>query len=49
VLLRDRDGAVRAGACLQRLGGGRLRAAANGHSGDWDAVAAGEPAPRALW
>jgi CelD/BcsL family acetyltransferase involved in cellulose biosynthesis len=47
--LRDGRGALRAGACCRRLAGGRLAAAANAHTGDWDVVAADPQARRALW
>jgi CelD/BcsL family acetyltransferase involved in cellulose biosynthesis len=49
LLLRDRHGSLRAGACCRRLTGGRLAAAANEHTGDWDAVATDEQAREALW
>jgi CelD/BcsL family acetyltransferase involved in cellulose biosynthesis len=47
--LRDGRGALRAGACCRRLAGGRLAAAANAHTGDWDVVAADPQARRTLW
>jgi CelD/BcsL family acetyltransferase involved in cellulose biosynthesis len=47
--LRDGGGSLRAGACCLRLVGGRLVAAANAHSGDWDVVATDPQARRALW
>jgi CelD/BcsL family acetyltransferase involved in cellulose biosynthesis len=49
LVLRDGRGWLRAGACCRRLAGGRLAAAANAHSGDWDVVAADPQARRALW
>ncbi len=49
LLLRDRHGSLRAGACCRQLTGGRLAAAANEHTGDWDAVATDEQAREALW
>jgi CelD/BcsL family acetyltransferase involved in cellulose biosynthesis len=49
LLLRDDRGSLRAGACCRRLAGGRLAAAANEHTGDWDVVAADDQARRALW
>ena len=49
LVLRDGRGSLRAGACCRRLAGGRLAAAANAHSGDWDVVAADPQARRALW
>jgi CelD/BcsL family acetyltransferase involved in cellulose biosynthesis len=49
LLLGDRHGSLRAGACCRRLTGGRLAAAANEHTGDWDAVATDEQAREALW
>jgi CelD/BcsL family acetyltransferase involved in cellulose biosynthesis len=49
LLLRDNDGTLRAGACCQRLSGGRLRAAANVYTEDWDVVAANEEARAELW
>jgi CelD/BcsL family acetyltransferase involved in cellulose biosynthesis len=49
LLLRDDRGSLRAGACCRRLAGGRLAAAANDHTGDWDVVAADDQARRALW
>jgi CelD/BcsL family acetyltransferase involved in cellulose biosynthesis len=49
LLLRDERGSLRAGACCRRLTGGRLAAAANEHTGDWDVVATDDQARRALW
>ena len=49
LLLRDRHGSLRAGAYCRRLAGGRLAAAANEHTGDWDVAATDEPARWALW
>jgi CelD/BcsL family acetyltransferase involved in cellulose biosynthesis len=49
LVLRDGRGSLRAGACCRRLAGGRLAAAANAHSGDWDVVAGDPQARRALW
>ena len=49
LVLRDDRGTVRAGACCRRLGGGRLAATANEHTGDWDVVATDDRARRALW
>jgi CelD/BcsL family acetyltransferase involved in cellulose biosynthesis len=47
--LRDGRGSLRAGACCRRLAGGRLAAAANAHTGDWDVVATDPQARRAIW
>jgi CelD/BcsL family acetyltransferase involved in cellulose biosynthesis len=49
LLLHDRQGALRAGACCRWLAGGRLAAAANEHTGDWDVVATDGQAREALW
>jgi CelD/BcsL family acetyltransferase involved in cellulose biosynthesis len=49
LLLRDSSGSLRAGACCRRLAGGRLRAAANVHSGDWDVVATDDDARELGW
>jgi CelD/BcsL family acetyltransferase involved in cellulose biosynthesis len=49
LVLQDRQGSLRAGACCRRLPGGRLAAAANEHTGDWDVVAGDEQARGALW
>jgi CelD/BcsL family acetyltransferase involved in cellulose biosynthesis len=49
LVLRDGHGSLRAGACCRRLRGGRLAAAANAHTGDWDVVATDPQARRALW
>jgi CelD/BcsL family acetyltransferase involved in cellulose biosynthesis len=49
LLLRDLHGALLAGVCCQRLARGHLRATANVHSGDWDAVAADGEARAAIW
>jgi CelD/BcsL family acetyltransferase involved in cellulose biosynthesis len=46
--LQDEQGGMRAGAFMQRVGG-QLTAAANVHSGDWDAVARDEDARAELW
>ncbi len=48
LLVRDADGSLRAGVCCRRLGG-HVYAAANAHSGDWDAVAGDDGARAALW
>ncbi len=48
LLLEDADGSLRAGAFLHRSGG-RLAAAANVHSGDWNAVAVDQRARAELW
>lgn len=48
VVLRDRSGRLRAGACFRRSGR-RLAGMANEHSGDWDGVAVDEEAREALW
>lgn len=47
-VLHDGDGSLRAGAFLCRTGG-RLSAAANVHSGDWDVLARDEHARAELW
>jgi CelD/BcsL family acetyltransferase involved in cellulose biosynthesis len=47
-VLLDADGSLRAGAFLHRMGG-RLAAAANVHSGDWDGLARDERARAELW
>jgi CelD/BcsL family acetyltransferase involved in cellulose biosynthesis len=49
LVLRDAEGRLRAGGCWQSRRGGRLLAAANVHSGDWDVVAADDAARAALW
>jgi CelD/BcsL family acetyltransferase involved in cellulose biosynthesis len=49
LVLRDGRGSLRAGACCRRIAGGRLAAAANAHTGDWDVVATDPQARRALW
>jgi CelD/BcsL family acetyltransferase involved in cellulose biosynthesis len=49
LVLRDGRGSLRAGVCCRRLAGGRLAAAANAHTGDWDVVAADPQARRVLW
>lgn len=46
--LQDDDGSLRAGAFLQRTGG-KLVAAANVHSGDWDGLARDERSRAELW
>jgi CelD/BcsL family acetyltransferase involved in cellulose biosynthesis len=48
LVLLDEHGALRAGALVQ-LAGARLSAAANVHSGAWNAVARDEPARAELW
>jgi CelD/BcsL family acetyltransferase involved in cellulose biosynthesis len=48
LLLLDGDGSLCAGALLYRRAG-RLAAAANVHSGDWDALARDEDSRAALW
>jgi CelD/BcsL family acetyltransferase involved in cellulose biosynthesis len=48
LLVTGDDGALRAGALLQRRRG-RLAAAANVHSGDWDGVARDAEAQAELW
>ena len=48
MVLQDGDGALRAGALLQKSGG-RLTAAANVHSGDWNGLARDEQARAELW
>ncbi|HEX8714351.1 MAG TPA: GNAT family N-acetyltransferase, partial [Solirubrobacteraceae bacterium] len=47
-VLQDEHGALRAGALLRR-DGARLAAAANVHSGDWNAVARDERSRAELW
>lgn len=49
LVLHDRHGSLRAGAWCRRLAGGRLGAAANEHTGDWDVVATDEQARGTLW
>jgi CelD/BcsL family acetyltransferase involved in cellulose biosynthesis len=48
-VIRDDDGGLRAAACLVRRRFGGLAAAANDHSGDWDAVAVDDDARAELW
>lgn len=48
LVLRDRTGALLAGACCMRDSHG-LRGTANEHSGDWDGLASDEGAQTALW
>ena len=49
LLLRDDHGRLRAGACYRRLPGGRIHAAADVHSSEWDVVAADSEAGEAMW
>jgi CelD/BcsL family acetyltransferase involved in cellulose biosynthesis len=49
LVLRGDDGAIRAGASCHRLRGGRLRAAANVYTEDWDIVAVDREAQAELW
>jgi CelD/BcsL family acetyltransferase involved in cellulose biosynthesis len=49
LVVRDGRDSLRAGACCRRLSGGRLAAAANTHSGDWDVVAVDPHARQVLW
>jgi len=48
LVLLDSDGSLRAGAFLHRKGG-RLAAAANVHSGDWDVLARDNDSRAELW
>ena len=48
IVLQDADGSLRAGAFLHRSGG-KLAAAANVHSADWNGLARDEPARAELW
>jgi CelD/BcsL family acetyltransferase involved in cellulose biosynthesis len=49
LVLRGDDGSIRAGAAFHRLRGGRLHAAANVYTEDWDIVAADQEAQAELW
>jgi CelD/BcsL family acetyltransferase involved in cellulose biosynthesis len=49
LVLQDRDGSLRAGACLQSMKGKGLASAADELSGDWDVVARDESAREELW
>jgi CelD/BcsL family acetyltransferase involved in cellulose biosynthesis len=49
LLGRDPSGAVRTGAFLQSRPAGRVGAAANVHTVDWDTVADGQESERACW
>jgi len=48
LVLQDEDGSLRAGAFMQKSGG-RLAAAANVHSGDWNGLARDERSRAELW
>ena len=49
MVLCDRDGSLRGGACLRSSVGHGLASAANEHSGDWDVLARDETAREELW
>jgi CelD/BcsL family acetyltransferase involved in cellulose biosynthesis len=49
MVLHDRDGSIRAGACLSPLRANGMTSAANVHSGMWDVLARDEAARAQLW